>query len=332
VPIRAESALDTRRLGGTMTRMRARSSVGVACALVLSCGSPAWGRPDEGAEQRKQAERAKLQERFEKRASVVVESIAAATWNTVVAVLDARPFLDLPEWHADARALQSSLMQRYLRAGVLALPFERDRKVAAAYAYGKLPKGPLASDADLGVMRGKGASWLLVTRLVPNDEGSVARLELYDLRPGGRPKPTKLDLGPIPTKRFPMTEIVGPDFLPPRNRKILWFAVEHFGRGVGRGECWDLPAAPIQGDGGVVHGYAFGREVPWEQARAGDVITFGNDGGSGGHVVVLFRWAPDRGHATVLHQNWAGNRTVMLAGLGGIEGNKQGQRLRVWRP
>ena len=306
-------------------------SVGAACVvLFLVSARDAACRPDAEAEQRQQAEREKARGRFAQRIDAAIGALAPLTAGTAVASLAVRPLVEGDASGNDAAVLESALAQRFLSAGLLVYPCERERKIEVKYEAGRLPKGPLASVADLSALAAKGVTWLLVLRLVPDDLGASLHVELYDLRT--RKKALKADVGPIPTRRFTMAEICGPDIVPPRNLRILQFAAEHFGRGVDRGECWDLPAVPIKADGGSVNGYAFGTEVPWQDGRAGDVITFGTNAETGGHVVLLLHWDADRSKATILHQNWGGNRTVMLAPLRDVERYKPGQALRLWRP
>jgi hypothetical protein len=309
-----------------------RLALGGICAAALLLGSAeARGGPDPGAEQRRQAEREKVQGKLSKAADAAIEAVSGAVGNARVACLDLRPFLDDPAAHRDAATLQASLYQRFLAAGVLLFPCEKSRKFDVKYEYGKLPpKGPLIPDAEVPALTSQGVGWLLVGRLLPDDAGGTARLELYDLRT--HKQAMRADLGSLPTKRFPMAEVCGPERIPPRNLRILEFAVENLGRAAGSGECWDLPAIPIQADGGSVQGYNFGKLIPWEEGRPGDVLTFGESGATGGHVVVVLRWEKERSRASILHQNWGGSRVVMLAANSDVEPFKPGQAPRLWRP
>ena len=170
----------------------------------------------------------------------------------------------------------------------------------------------------------------LAPALVVKDSGSTVTLDAYDLEKVQVALQT--GVGPIPTKKFPLADLCSPEILPPLNLKVISFAAAHFGQQVDRGECWDVPANPIRANGGRVNGYNFGREIKWEEGRAGDVITFGTSGETGGHVVVLFRWTKNKADATILHQNVNGVRKVMFGNLGSVETNKAGQKFALWRP
>jgi hypothetical protein len=308
--------------------MRATTSALFATLLLLGA-KDAVGRPD-GAADPKSAELEKARAQFAKRADTAIQTLASAAGKGVGAVLDARPEQDVAALHDDAAALQPFLMAKLLLGGVLVFSFEKDRKLDVAYADGRLPKGPLASVAEFSSLVERGVAWLLVPRLSSDEDGESIHVDVYDAK--SRARTSKIDIGPLATKQFSMAELCSPDPLPPRNVRILGYAAEHLGRAAGRGECADLAFEPIRADGGSTVGYAFGTEIPWKDGRPGDVVTFGTSGETGGHVVVLFRWDADRSRSTILHQNWAGKRMVVLARLADVEGSKKGQALRLWRP
>jgi hypothetical protein len=153
----------------------------------------------------------------------------------------------------------------------------------------------------------------------------LARSDHEAFRQRGRARPVLGDFKAL-------AELCGAEILPARNVKVLSFAAANLGRQVDRGECWDLAANPVKASGGKVQGYDFGDSIPWEQGKPGDVVTFGTGGSTGGHVMVLFRWARNRSTATILHQNVGGVRKVMLDPLGGVESSKAGQPFALRRP
>ena len=113
------------------------------------------------------------------------------------------------------------------------------------------------------------------------------------------------------------------DVLPPVNVKILTLAISNFGRQVGDGECAELPATAMRASGrslpSPVWRISFGKEIPWEEGRPGDVITFGDEREGHGHIAVLFRWSKTRANAAILHQNDGGVKKVVLGSLGATE-------------
>jgi hypothetical protein len=264
-------------------------------------------------------------------AAQAAQAIAKVVKEEPVALVDLRPSAESPDGAANAELLQGLLLQVFLKEGILLFPYEQERKLDVKYTKeGKLPRGPLLGAEDIKTLLGRKIRYALVPQLVERDSGATVPMTLYNLetlQPAGAAA-----LGSIPTKKFPLSDLCGSEILPSMNVKVLSFAAAWFGRQVDRGECWDLPAVPIRANKGRVDGYVFGKETPWEQGRAGDVITFGTDGATGGHVVVLYKWTPKRADATILHQNVGNVRRVMLGNLGGVESRKAGQKFALWRP
>ena len=305
----------------------------VVAVLLLVGGGVAPGARRAAAEDPAAApapELEKARAQLAKRADAAIQTLASSPAKGAIALLDVRPEQDLPELRDACTALQPWLVARLLLGGVLVFRLEAETASDVAYEGGRLPKGPLLPARALAGLAERGVGWVGVPRLVADADGATARIEVYDVRT--RARTSKVEVGPIPTKAFPIAELCAPDPLPPRNVKILLYAVEHLGKQAGRGECGELPWIPIQADGGVTSGYQFGTEIPWKEGRPGDVVTFGASGETGGHVVVLLRWEADRSKSTILHQNWAGKRFVVQARLADVEGSKKGQALRLWRP
>lgn len=296
-------------------------------AILALLPSEAPARQDAG---KKPNELQKAQTALEQSAAQAAQAMLKVFKDDRAAMLDLRPSLENAAASANAPILQSLLLQAFLREGVLVYPFEQDRKLDVKYKDGKLPKGILLGADDIKSLTDRKVRYAVVPVLVAKDSGGAVILQAFDLGKGSIALET--GVGPIPTKKFPLAELCAGEILPPLNLKVVSFAAAKFGEQVDRGECWDLPANPIRAAGGRVDGYTFGKEIKWEEGRAGDVITFGTSGATGGHVVVLFRWTKNKADATILHQNVGGVRKVMFGNLGGVESNKAGQKFALWRP
>lgn len=302
-----------------------RKSLAAVFLLLIAASSHA--RQDG----KKPTELQKAQATLEASAVQAAQTLGAIVKDERVALVDLRPGVDNAAAAANCPILQGYLMQVFLKEGLLAFPFEQERKLDVKYSKeGKLPRTlPIAGD-DLKLLIERKVKYAMVPQLVAKETGSAVVIDLYTLEAiqivGGAA------VGPIPTKKFPLTALCSEVILPPLNVKVISFAAANFGRQVDRGECWDLPANPIRANKGTVDGYVFGKEIPWEQGRAGDVITFGTSGATGGHVVVLYKWTAKRADATILHQNVNGVRRVMFGNLGAVESNKAGQKFALWRP
>jgi len=298
-----------------------------AAALVALATTEAPARQDAA---KKPGELQKAQMALEQSAVQAAQAMLKVFKDDRVAMIDLRPSVDNPAAAASAPTLQNFLLQVFLREGVLIFPVEQEHKLDVKYKDGKLPKGPLLGADELKSLGEKKVRYALVPALVVKDSGSTVTLDAYDLEKVQVALQT--GVGPIPTKKFPLADLCSAEILPPLNLKVISFAAAHFGQQVDRGECWDVPANPIRASGGRVDGYNFGKEIKWEDGRAGDVITFGTSGETGGHVVVLFRWTKTKADATILHQNVNGVRKVMYGNLGSVEANKAGQKFALWRP
>jgi hypothetical protein len=299
----------------------------IAAVLLAVAATEAPARQDAG---KKPSELQKAQTALEQSAVQAAQAMLKVFKDDRVAMVDLRPSADNPAAAASAPTLQNFLLQVFLREGVLVFPYEQEHKLDVKYKDGKLPKGPLLGADDLKSLGEKKVKYALVPALVVKDSGSTVTLDAYDLEKVQVALQT--GVGPIPTKKYPLADLCSAEILPPLNLKVISFAAAHFGQQVDRGECWDVPANPIRANGGRVDGYNFGKEIKWEDGRAGDVITFGTSGETGGHVVVLFRWTKNKAEATILHQNVNNVRKVMFGNLGSVETNKAGQKFALWRP
>jgi hypothetical protein len=299
----------------------------LALLMALAAASNAPARQEAG---KKPNELTKAQAALEQSAVQAGQALLKELRDEPVAWIDVRPAVESPAAAANLPPLQSYLLQAFLREGLLLFPYEQERKLDVKYKAGKLSPGlPLGAD-DLKLLAERKVKYALHPCLVAKESSSAVMMDVYNLETGQIVM--NAGVGPIPTKKFPLNALCASELLPARNVKVLSFAAANFGRQVDRGECWDLPANPLRAIGARVDGYVFGKEVPWEQGRPGDVITFGTSGETGGHVVVLFRWTKNKSEATLLHQNWGGQRKVMLANLGGVERSKSGQKFALWRP
>lgn len=272
----------------------------------------------------------KAQASLEQSAVQAAQSLLKVFKDDRAAMVDLRPTVDNPAAAANAPILQNYMLQVFLREGLLIYPYEQSKKLDVKYKDGKLAKGIQLGADDLKSLAEKKVRYAVVPVLVAKDSGTAVMIDAYDLEKSQPAAAT--GIGPIPTKKLPLTELCAAEILPPLNLKVISFASAHFGEQVDRGECWDVPANPIRANGGRVDGYVFGKEIKWEEGRAGDVITFGTSGETGGHVVVLFRWTKNRADATILHQNVNNVRKVMYGNLGSVESNKAGQKFALWRP
>ena len=293
----------------------------------------AWVATDAPARQdapKKPGELQKAQAALEQSAVQAAQTLLKVFKDERAALVDLRPAAENAALASELPQLQSFLLQVFLREGVLLYPYEQDKKLEGRYKDGKLVKGmPLGRD-DLKSLAEKKVKYAVVPVLVLKDSGCAVLIDAYDLDKAQAAAST--GVGPLPTKKFPLPELCAAEILPPLNLKVIEFAAAHFGQQVDRGECWDVPAHPIRAEGGKVDGYNFGKEIKWEEGRAGDVVTFGTSGETGGHVVVLFRWTKNKADATILHQNVGGVRKVMFGNLGSVETNKAGQKFALWRP
>lgn len=268
----------------------------------------------------------KARKALEQSASASAQELAKIAKDERVACVDLRPSIENPAAAANCPVLHDYMLGAFHKEGILAFSLEKERKLDVPYKKGKLEAGlPLPADV-LKTLSERKVRYALMPRLVPKDGNCVVTFDVFDLQKPG--VALSSGFGPLPTKSWPLKTICEPGPLPAMNTKVLGFASANFDKQVDRGECWDLPANPIRAAGGRVDGYTFGREVKWEDAKPGDVVTFGTSGATGGHVMVLFRWNANRKSATILHQNVNGVRRVMLGTLG----DEGGQRFAVWRP
>jgi len=301
--------------------------LGLAVALLALAAAEAPARQDTA---KKPSELQKAQQALEQSAVQAAQAMLKNFKDDRVAMVDLRPAVENAAASANAPVLQEYLLQVFSREGILIFPFEHEHKLDVKYKDGKLPKGLLLGADDQKSLGERKVRYAVVPTLVAKDSGAAVTIDAYDLEKGQIALQT--GVGPIPTKKFPLQELCATEVLPPLNLKVITFAAAHFGQQVDRGECWDVPANPLRASGGKVDGYNFGKEISWEDGRAGDVITFGTSGETGGHVVVLFRWTKNRADATILHQNVNGVRKVMFGNLGSVERNKAGQKFALWRP
>lgn len=303
----------------------------LTCAMGLLSISGAWSdRQDDSSRKKRQAELKRQRVELEHDLTSAAQAVLKIAGESVVACTELRPAVKPVAVGGKTELIQSAMFQVLLREGLLAFPLEDERKIDVKYKAGKLPPGLLLSADDLKFLNGRKITFVLQPQFSTGDSKISVVLSLFDLKTGSLVWSTKV--ASIGAKGFLLEEICALDVLPTMNAKILMLASAYFGRQVDRGECWDLPAKAINSNGGTVNSYTFGKSIPWEEGRPGDVITFGKDGRSGGHVVVLHKWNKVRSKAMILHQNWNGNRFVGMDSLGNIEENKKGQEFALWRP
>ena len=308
------------------------SQSAVRFALAFLVLLPSVGRSQEAdpaAEKKRLAELQRERYVLDANGTRAAQALIKTLQSDPVAWMDLRPTAESPEADEAAPILQGALLQLFLREGVLLFPFEAEHKLSIEYKDGKLPKGSLLSPADYDYLSAQGAKHLILPLLAGKGPSFTVTFDVVLLSTRQKVATSAL---PVAPKKFTLKEVCDLDVVPHRNMKVLTFAAAHFGKQVDRGECWDLAANPVRKDGGKVDGYVFGKEVKWEDAKPGDVITFGTGGETGGHVVVLYKWTKERAAATILHQNVNNVRRVMLGSLGQVESNKVGQKLAIWRP
>lgn len=100
-------------------------------------------------------------------------------------------------------------------------------------------------------------------------------------------------------------------------QRIVAFVLDHEGKKVGRGECWDLAAQALDHAGATWDGeYGFGTVVDWKRDTIlpGDIVQFANviverrtAGGTyseryGQHTAIIIE-VRGRGDFTIAHQN-----------------------------
>jgi hypothetical protein len=301
----------------------------IACAEAADVpAAPTAPSPEELRKAAAALEKAKKD--VQRQLDQAAQNLVPVVHDDLVAWTDLRT-VDEGSGDADETArLQKLCLQALLGRGMLVFPFEQDHAVTVAYKNGKLPKGLYLGVDDGRWLAGRGVRYLLVPRLEVKDARHVLQIDAFDLAKGQALGSFRI--AATLAKEQTIAELLDWSELPERNVRILAFAAAHLGQQVDRGECWDLPAHVINGDGGHVDSYSFGKEVPWEEGRPGDVITIGTSGATGGHVMVLLRWAKDRSQAVILHQNANGVRAVALGVLGPVEAGKPGQKLALWRP
>lgn len=132
--------------------------------------------------------------------------------------------------------------------------------------------------------------------------------------------------------------------LPELNSKVLQFVLANQGKQVGNGECWTLAAAALDSAGASPpDGYAFGRELGSKEAwLPGDIMQFKSchfeeqtptswsefDLGWPNHTAIIYK--NEDGKTTLLHQNFAQNRTVQSLTIN--MGNLKSGSFKVFRP
>lgn len=126
---------------------------------------------------------------------------------------------------------------------------------------------------------------------------------------------------------------------PAPNKRIVWYAANHFGRRVGNGECWTLGAAALAYAGAQPpRWYDFGAEITLAESQPGDILQFTSarfDFPNGAYAwmgapnhtaVILWRLGT---HVVLLHQNF-GVRAVTVLGID-MRRMTRG-RVQVYRP
>ena len=220
--------------------------------------------------------------------------------------------------------IQGLFLQALVSESILVVRLEAAAETRLQDDKGKFSVKSLLGPAGLDHLRNtKGIQFLAISQVREKDKKTILAVQCVDLKTGKQTSKREI---PLPDKAdAEMLRRV--ELLPPRNVKILVHAATHLGKQVGRGECWDVPAEPLQRDGFTVQGYDFGTKVSWADALPGDVITI--DNGKDYHVMVLLEPAKQIKQSRILHQNWNKQRFVVTDRL---PGSYPVQDLIIWRP
>jgi len=304
--------------------------ISLAAAFILLSSLQTAGQ-DEPTDKKRQADLKRERQTLEHNLGLASQAIAKIAGENVIACTKFRSSVEESPEVGNTEAAMNAVYQVFLRNGLLLYPLEEERSLSVTYKSGKLPPGLLLSTEDLKYVQSKKKNKFVLQPQFSASESILSiTLTLFDLEKGNAPFSTKV--ATIPIKSLTVEEICTLDTLPFLNMKILMLAAAYFGKQVDSGECLDLPAKAISENGGRMNHYEFGTSIKWEDALPGDVVTFGKGGSTGGHVMVLYKWNKVRGKATMLHQNWNGNRFVGFGKLGDTEANKKGQEFALWRP
>jgi hypothetical protein len=303
-------------------------SLGVAFLLFSATLKVGQDDPDD---KKRQAELNRERQKLEHNLNLASQAIAKIAGENVIACTKFRSSVEESPEVGNTETAMNAVCQVFLRNGLLLYPLEDERPLRVTYKSGKLPPGLHLSSDDLKYVQSKKKNKFVLQPQFSASESILSiTLTLFDLEKGTAPFSTKV--AALPFKSLTLEETCTLDTLPFLNMKILMLAAAYFGRQVDTGECFDLPAKAISDNGGRMNHYEFGTSIKWEDALPGDVVTFGKGGATGGHVMVLYKWNKVRGKATMLHQNWNGNRFVGFGKLGDTEANKKGQEFALWRP
>ena len=142
-----------------------------------------------------------------------------------------------------------------------------------------------------------------------------------------------LSLGPLPCDSVPLL-----------NQKIIGFVDANMNKKVGRGECWDLAAIPLNTYHAKWNGkFTYGIPVDYktECVYPGDIIQFENvmietrTGNSYyreemAHHTAVVHEVHGTGNFTVAHQNYNNKQKVVLTELN--LGNIKRGKVKVYRP
>ena len=119
------------------------------------------------------------------------------------------------------------------------------------------------------------------------------------------------------------------DSIPPLNKKIVAFVSANLNKKVGRGECWDLAATPLNAYKAKWNGkFTYGRLLnsKSECIYPGDIIQFENvvieTVSPGGkmiermpqHTAIVYQVHAPRDY-TIAHQNYGNSKKVILTSL-----------------
>ncbi|MEM7235471.1 MAG: hypothetical protein AAF517_25080, partial [Planctomycetota bacterium] len=215
------------------------------------------------------------------------------------------------------------VLQSLLAESVLTIPLSKGKDVDAEDDKGKFSKRKLFSRENVAKYRQLGIEFLVLSTTTESKGKFRVSLEAFELK-----KLRVVSKMKAPTFTKEDSEAIRSlTLLPKLNVKVLLHAAANYGEQVDRGECWDLPARPLRNAGARPTGYDFGKEVSFEEAKPGDVLTI--DNGEHRHVMVLLDPGETLKKSMILHQNWNKKKFVQRTKF---PKHYPVEDIKIWRP